>query len=512
MLTRRFGRAILGWCLGVSVGLGLVACQTVRDTPLSPTKQTHEIVSPSLSSSAPTPTPLAEVTETVALTSTEVYPNKGELTRYRLRLRLNPEAHTAQVEAVINWVNDTGDSQSKLPLVIEPARYPNGFILIEALQDGKLVTLVQDTVNIWWLQPVTPVAAGGTSEFTVTYQLNLPEIPPPSDTAKPQIFGFTQRQVNLVDWYPYVPPYQGGAWLAHAPGFFGEHLVYPLADFEVTLQIEGTTREWLVAASAPVERTSEGTLLFEHQGARNFVLSLSPEYRLFEQTVNGVDVRSYVFPENERAGQAALEATAQALDLYSRWFIPYMRPQLSLVEADFLDGMEYDGLYFLSKGFYNLYDGTPQGYLTMIAAHETAHQWWYVRVANDQAMHPWLDEALCTYSERLFYESIYPDLVSWWWFYRVNYYQPGGWIDQSIYDYAGYQAYRNAVYLRGAQFFEGVRQTMGDEAFLAALREYAQRYDGKIAFPEDLLDVLNAHSPNDLEPIFRQYLSAYLPR
>ncbi|HNU09547.1 MAG TPA: citrate/2-methylcitrate synthase, partial [Pyrinomonadaceae bacterium] len=30
----------------------------------------------------------------------------------------------------------------------------------------------------------------------------------------------------------------------------------------------------------------------------------------------------------------------------------------------------------------------------------------------------WLDEALATYSEVIYYESIYPDLVSWWWGYR----------------------------------------------------------------------------------------------
>ena len=39
--------------------------------------------------------------------------------------------------------------------------------------------------------------------------------------------------------------------------------------------------------------------------------------------------------------------------------------------------MEYDGLFFLSNGFYNLYDGTSSSYLVTLAAHETAHQWWF---------------------------------------------------------------------------------------------------------------------------------------
>ena len=86
-----------------------------------------------------------------------------------------------------------------------------------------------------------------------------------------------------------------------------------------------------------------------------------------------------------------------------------------MVEADFLDGMEYDGLYFLSKGFYNLYSGGPADYLTAIAAHETSHQWWYSAIGNDQALEPWLDEALATYSERLFYENLHPEGLVWWW-------------------------------------------------------------------------------------------------
>jgi aminopeptidase N len=95
-----------------------------------------------------------------------------------------------------------------------------------------------------------------------------------------------------------------------------------------------------------------------------------------------------------------------------------------VVEAGFADGMEYDGLYFLGREYFAAYDGTPQNYLTALAAHETAHQWWYGLVGNDQALEPWLDEALCTYSELLFYEAVYPDLVDWWWTFRVNRFQP----------------------------------------------------------------------------------------
>jgi hypothetical protein len=32
------------------------------------------------------------------------------------------------------------------------------------------------------------------------------------------------------------------------------------------------------------------------------------------------------------------------------------------------------------------------------AVHETAHQWWYALVGNDEYRHPWMDEALAQYT------------------------------------------------------------------------------------------------------------------
>ncbi|MCX8025091.1 MAG: M1 family metallopeptidase [Thermanaerothrix sp.] len=505
-----FGRVIRRNFIALVIGLGVVACQSGSDTlvPLTTRDMGGE---PML-----TPSPIVQMTMTLespteVVTPVPTQPSSGRetLTKYVLHIRLFPAQHQAEVEEVIRWVNNTGEAQEELPLVIEAARYPNGFEWSSVMQGEQTLTLEPEMVNVWKIKGIPPVAEGEMTELTLKYRLNLPEIPPPSDTAKPQIYGYTLRQINLVDWYPYIPPFKDGEWLVHPPGYFGEHQVYPMADYEVVLEVIDPSREWLVAASAAGEKDSEGRYHFGLQRARNFVLSLSPDYQVDETTVNDIRVASYYFRDNASAGEAALQTTTQALELYSKLFSPYPRDMLSLVEADFLDGMEYDGLYFLSKGFYNLYDGTPQGYLTMIAAHETAHQWWYVQVANDQALHPWLDEALCTYSERLFYENYHPELVAWWWFYRVNYYQPAGWIDRSIYDYAGYQAYRNAVYLRGAQFFEDLRQAIGDEAFFTALRDYAQQYDGKIASPSDLLDLFRKYTTSDLNPLLRQYFSSF---
>jgi hypothetical protein len=53
-------------------------------------------------------------------------------------------------------------------------------------------------------------------------------------------------------------------------------------------------------------------------------------------------------------------------------------------------------------------------------------------------MEPWLDEALSIYSELLYYERYYADLVDWWWDFRVRRFHPVGWLKSTTYDHSGF--------------------------------------------------------------------------
>ena len=171
--------------------------------------------------------------------------------------------------------------------------------------------------------------------------------------------------------------------------------------------------------------------------------------------------------------------------------------------------MEYEGLYFQSRGFFDTYGGSEQSYLVTIAAHETAHQWWYGQVANDQALEPWLDEAFCTFSELIYYEKLYPESADWWWATRVNYYQPAGVINRSIYDFREfsdqYLAYRDATYLQGAKFLDDLRNAMGEENYLKFLREYAGTYKDQIVSGEDFFALLSSYLDLDSLPWLTEY-------
>lgn len=433
-------------------------------------------------------------------------PASHSSTHYQLDAMFDYGNHHLKVEQSILYTNQSEDTLQDLLLVVEPSRYPGVFHLQSiSWSDGQSVEYERDIGQLRVKLP-QPLAPGDPVQVNLVYELNLPS-PDSSYYGRPVPFGYSSRQTNLVDWYPFLPPYiDGQGWLVHEAGFFGEHLVYPIADFDVAIQLSNPDSNLVLAASAPAQKDAS-TYRYQHSKARNFAWSASHLYQVTEEQVGDVTVLSYAFPNHGEAAQAALSTTAQALTLYSQLLEPYPHKTLSVVEADFLDGMEYDGLYFLSNAFYNLYGGTQGEYLVAIAAHETAHQWFFGLVGNDQALDPWLDEALCTYGERLYYENISAEALNWWYKYRVNYYHPRGWVDGSIYNPEGYRAYRDAVYLNGALFLDELRSLMGDDAFFTLLRDYVTQNSGRIVGEETFFSLMNSLSPADSSHLMDKYFA-----
>lgn len=431
-------------------------------------------------------------------------PETRNNTHYKISASLDDSLRNLQVREQISLINPTGADLAEIPLVVEANRYDDAFKLLSLTVDGGQTVIVKGLdVNILTLTIQPALAADQKLTITLEYTLRLPPILPD----KPQILGYTQRQINMADWYPFLPYYNpAGTWLLHPPAAVGENTVYPLADFDLDLRLPNLNPALVVAASAPPESTPDG-YRYHLESARNFVWSASQQYRVSTQQAGPVTVTSYAFPATELPAWAALDYTVQAVNYFSKQFKIEPHSSLSIVQSDFPDGMEFDGLYFLSERFYYGFDGSPRSYLALIAVHETAHQWWYARVGSDQAQDPWLDEALATYSELLFYENLNPDLAKWWWGFRVDPYAPAGSLDATIYDFSQFLPYRNQIYLRGAQMLNALRLSMGDADFFGALQTYAVRFDGKVASRQDFFDVFQQATKIDLSPVLTEFFS-----
>jgi hypothetical protein len=419
---------------------------------------------------------------------------------------LDYAAKTVAVDETIVYPNHSGQLLSDLVLAVEPNLWSPCFTLNALSLGGAAISnYALDGQKLSFQLPEV-MKPETTLTLQIQYTLALPLIEPTNpNLSRPRIFGYSPRQINLTNWYPFIVARIGGEWVLHDPWSYGEHLVYEAADYTVNLKNADPALAPVIAASGAATPNGEWTTYTLNAG-RTFAISASTDFLTASTPVGDVTVTSYYLqPLYKGSGEAAMKAAAEALQTYNQRYGPYPHKTLSVVMGDFNDGMEFSAFFYLSHDFYNLYDGTRHSYLIFVAAHETAHQWWFEQVANDQAMQPWLDEALATYSEHVFFEGVDPSLVSWWWTYRIDYFNPQGWADIPVYAGGGFRPYTNAVYFRGAHFLDDLRGRIGDEAFFGFLQDYLKQERGKIASAADFFTILSQHTTVDYTDVIRQY-------
>jgi peptidase M1-like protein len=491
------------YLLSAFILLLLVSCASpiASNPPIVPTETLIPTVTP-----APTDVPVLTETPTAQPTITPDL----ERPQYVIDLQMNYSTKAAVVNQTIAYPNWTGETLTNLVFAVEPNLWSGGFNLTSLEIDNQPVTDYTLEPLSQRLEVPLPksLEPSRTAVITMTYGLILPKMQAYSNPneVRPQIYGYSDKQSNFVDWYPFIVPYQPGqGWILHNPWFYGEHLVYDPADFDVSVTFTDGAKPKVAASGEEIESTTESNHRFVIESARTFALSISDFFNLATETVGDVTIYSYYFAYYEAPGEAMLRTTVEALRTYSDKFGPYRHKTLTAVQGDFNDGMEYSGMYFISRDYFNLYDDTPKNYLVIIAAHETAHQWWFDSVGDDQALEPWLDEALATYSERIYYETIHPDLVDWWWSYRYFEFQKSGYVDTQIYEGGGQRPYWDKVYLTGARFLEDLRKKVGDDTFFAFFKDFYAQYAGKRATGTDFFRVFHEHTAADITDLLVKY-------
>ena len=465
----------------------LSACNRAEPTP-DATAETLSTVSP-IPSQTPTETP--EPTEV-----------PEQFSNYQFEMLLDYSRHTASVVQTIDYINKSAFSLPSLLLVVPARAFPNTYQQTELI--GETVSGFSEDGIRTTIQLTQPLQPGQRATIRLVYDLFIPQ--------RESSFGWTQRQLNLSNWYPFIPPLsEDQTWISHDPLvdpaniMVGEYIVNEVADFQLTLRFAEILPNLLVASGATANPIPDG-MTYSLEKARALSFSISNQYYLEQLDHNGLLIQAYVFQYQKDKAQAMLQIASQAMDLFSEIFGPFYRQQISLVSADFLHNMEMDGMVLLSSKILDFYDSTAENNLTILVPHELAHQWFYSQIGNDQALEPWLDEALATYSESLFYERIYPDLAQWWWDNRVYAHPHSGDVDNSIYDAGTYENYRASVYLHGAIFLHDLHISMGDQAFMSALKSYTAQNYLKIATKADFLAAFQAAGPNvDIQAVFDRY-------
>ena len=451
---------------------------------------------PTFTQLPPTDTPLPTLEFTATPLAQPTASSPSARTQYTLHALLDYSSHQLAVDETIRYTNQTGVTLSELVLAAIP-NLRDGFSLENIMLAGNALNYDLDgqRLTVYLSQGL---ASGAQATLSMRFRIDLPA------KIKEHPYGYDVDQVNLTDWYPFIVPYGSNGWVLHEAGAMGEYLVYDAADFEVNVRT--TDPNVVIAASGLADPEPNGDWTrYRLLGGRTFAISASDQFLVYDATAGAAQIYAYYYPGYEEQGAAILNAAVRAVGIFEEKFGPYPYGSLSVIQADLNDGQEYDGLVYLATAFYNQYDGSARSNLVAIGVHEIAHQWWFGLVGNDQAMEPWLDEALCVYSEEIFYRYIYPNSHDWWWNFRVNWFGPSGYVDTNIYEPPTFRAYVNASYLNGANFLEALNYRMGDDAFFSFLQDYASRFGRGRATTYDFFAIARQHTTEDISDLINAY-------
>jgi aminopeptidase N len=315
------------------------------------------------------------------------------------------------------------------------------------------------------------------------FKTTIPEIEAP--------FGHHRGVSSLGVWYPILAVYDNAGWHISPPTKFGEPYFAEASDYKVNL----TLPKDLTPAATGVEtnKADDGasrTFTYEAKGVRDFALAVGEDFSVESRRVEGTTVNIHYRPESAFRAERAADLAAASLKYFSEIYGPYPYEELDIVDAPLLSGTEYSTLTFVSIA-------NSEDYIfDTVVPHEVAHQWWYLKVGNDQFASPWLDESLATYSEWLFTgdaDTRFPDPV-----------EPYASLDSPVDAFPDTSSYQNTTYLHGAQLYRDLAYDIGQDTLLKGLREYATRYAHKTATAEDLVSTLSKTADKDLAPFFEE--------
>jgi hypothetical protein len=423
-----------------------------------------------------------------------------DIVSHQVHAALDYDLKTIAVEQAILIPNRASVLLNGVVLDVQPNVWDGAFTLERVSIGGvdQSFHLDRNTLTVALAEPLPPACDVA---LDLAFRLDLPPISS-GFLGQRGYFGYSPRQMNLANWLPTVAPLEEDNWRIHEPSRVGEYTVLEQADWDLTLEATAPAN-LILAAPGVVAQSADNQWTVRHPRSRELALSLSPDFRVNQAvSAEGVTLETYTFSDavatsNGRPIDGAahmLQVGIDAIQAFTRAFGPQPYDRMVVVQGDFPDGMEFSGLVFVATAWFASFDGGHRNYLTLITAHELAHQWWYASVGSDSATTPWLDEALATYSESVYLEAAHPELVDWWWGFRVAYYNPGGALNRDVYAFTDLREYINAIYLRGAQFLQNVRDVLGDELFYAWLRAYADQRAGQIAAADDLWRALGAES------------------
>lgn len=348
-------------------------------------------------------------------------------------------------------------------------------------------------------------------EKSIALEMSYKVVIPPAG----ERFGYGDANINMGNWYPVAAVYDDEGWNLDKYYSVGDPFYSDIADYTVSIKAPA---EYTIAASGALteEKTEGESKVWKFIGSnmRDFAFIADNRFEVAEDKVGDTAIRSYFRKGHEKKGRDALNYAKRSIEIFNSCFGEYPYPTYSVVETEFPSGMEYPGLVYINTAYYENESNSDS--LMYTTVHETAHQWWYGVVGNDQIDEAWLDEGFATYSEGVYTEmefgrkngELYYNYIEESARSDMNAGVYGGVILRPLSRYKNWDDYGPAVYTGGAMLLNEIRKQVGDKAFFSILQQYYSEYSFKNATTGDFLEVCEQISGKDFDELFISHLGS----
>lgn len=439
--------------------------------------------------------------------------NESTLTSYDISIDFDDENMLITGTETVDFYNDTDNAISYLKFNIFPNAFREGAVY-KPISDGQVHSAYPNGESFGNMN-VSAVFCGekplvfaivGEDENVLKVDL-LGEIYPEESVEIKILFsvklanvlartGYNENTINLGNFYPILCAYDGANGFKECLYYsYGDPFCSSVANYSVSITLDD---EYAVASSGNLvkkdSKNGRSTYAYSLEKVRDFAFVLSSEYEMVTADANGVTVNYYY--HSDSTPKKSLDTAVKALTTFENLFCEYPYSTFSVCETGFNEGgMEYPALVMISDEI------TDDLSYQEVIVHETAHQWWYSLVGNDQIEYGFLDEGLTEYSTVLFFEnnpeygltrdSLIKIAKTTYSTYCTVYEKVFGNKDTSMLralpEYTSVYEYVNISYVKGALMFDYLREGLGDELFFKGLKKYIEEYSYSLATPDCLV-------------------------
>lgn len=444
---------------------------------------------------------------------------------YKIVMSYDPETHTLSATQLTEVTNRTNNAFTKImfhiyanayregaepivPNTYRAAAYPCGesygniaFDYVKVDDVACAFRTEGDNGDLLAVPLSQEMFPGDKVTVELTYKVTLANIK--------HRLGYTSNAVNCGNFFPIVCHIDNDNFSETPYYAVGDPFVSDCANFDVTVCAPS---KFVVAASAQLTSVTSAdgfdTWHYTGNARRDFAIVMSDKYKKLTSQVGDKQLHYYYFADAEP--EATLAVQKGMFEYMNKHVGEYPYEQYSVCETDFCyGGMEYPCLAMVTSG--------QQAYKTAVI-HETAHQWFYGVVGNDQIANPWMDEGLCEFLTCLYMDEAglaplengikaatknyvtYVDVLN-------RYYDHTDTTFRPINAYKNDGEYVVMTYVKGCLLFDTLYCTMGKDKFLRTLADYYAACAFTLATPQQMTDCFVRRGGKEMATIFDNYAS-----